>query len=830
VAAAGVAVLSNRIAASGGGVKIFDDLRAATSLYSESVASGTPRITAALESSRAATVGLRGAASGVVGLFGGPWGLALTAATVGVGLLAGKMEESRQKTDQAVASYVRFGEAVQNASSQEQVRDLIKHDEAIQALIRETDRYGISSNTVVRALAGEQVATDAINHVLADRRAELIKTIEAHTIQGGKSGAVMDDQAQKASNEVKSIDALNGSFGAAAKKQAEAAAAAGTYTEATYLSKQAAEQHAATVKNLSDMAGSLGPNFKSLAGVVGLVTDETKTGKDAADVYSKALSGLAGSAQPSASALSQYQFITDQLAGSHLNASQRADAYGGVLKGVGDTAGASGPTMQVLGDIFNQVAHAELSASDRANLLKQTWQAMYQPAIDQTDATEAFNLSLLTLGDQLDKGSKSLFDNEIAGIHNRDAVEQLIGKNNDLYFANIAAGMSAEKAAEQHRINAGKIEDAGRKAGLTSGQVHDLNDKFGQIPKGDIGPNVRVTGAEAVLNQLRDMKIAQLALQQGIDVSEARKQFNHSTGNGFGGLAEGGRIPGPPSAVDNLVAMGPWGPLGLATGEFVVNAKQTQKHIGILSAINSGMDGFADGGVVWPFPVNVAKTLIPDIMTAVMKQISSSSGGGSLGAWIAAAIMRTGVGPSWAGPLRVLIMRESGGNPNSINLWDSNAAAGDPSRGLMQTIGSTFNTYRDRGLSSNIFDPIANIVAGINYIKSRYGSIFNVQQANPNLPPMGYAGGGPVGPVKVYDQGGPWPSGTYGFNGSGRTEWVNAPGTGGGMGGASINVTINAGMGANGYQIGQQVADVLKAYIRSAGGGNVQVALGKRGA
>jgi phage-related protein len=116
--------------------------------------------------------------------------------------------------------------------------------------------------------------------------------------------------------------------------------------------------------------------------------------------------------------------------------------------------------------------------------------------------------------------------------------------------------------------------------------------------------------------------------------------------------------------------------------------------------------------------------------------------GGSLGAWINQAIALTGVPASWAGPLSVLIGRESGGNPRAINLTDSNAAMGDPSRGLMQTIGSTFEAYRLRTLVDDIYDPVANIVAGIRYILSRYGSIFNVQQANANLPPMGYSQGG----------------------------------------------------------------------------------------
>jgi SLT domain-containing protein len=64
---------------------------------------------------------------------------------------------------------------------------------------------------------------------------------------------------------------------------------------------------------------------------------------------------------------------------------------------------------------------------------------------------------------------------------------------------------------------------------------------------------------------------------------------------------------------------------------------------------------------------------------------------------------------------------ESGGNPMAINNWDSNAAMGQASRGLMQVIPSTFAAYRDPSLSNNIFDPMANMVAAARYIKARYG-------------------------------------------------------------------------------------------------------------
>ncbi|MFJ8767819.1 transglycosylase SLT domain-containing protein [Streptomyces clavifer] len=72
------------------------------------------------------------------------------------------------------------------------------------------------------------------------------------------------------------------------------------------------------------------------------------------------------------------------------------------------------------------------------------------------------------------------------------------------------------------------------------------------------------------------------------------------------------------------------------------------------------------------------------------------------------------------------IMRESSGNPMAINNWDSNAAAGIPSKGLLQVIDPTFQAYHVPGTSTDSYDPVANITAACNYAADRYGSIDNV--------------------------------------------------------------------------------------------------------
>jgi len=75
------------------------------------------------------------------------------------------------------------------------------------------------------------------------------------------------------------------------------------------------------------------------------------------------------------------------------------------------------------------------------------------------------------------------------------------------------------------------------------------------------------------------------------------------------------------------------------------------------------------------------------------------------------------------------VIRESSGNPQAINLYDSNAAAGIPSKGLLQVIDPTFNAYHVNGTAWDIYDPVANIAAACNYAASRYGSMDNVDSA-----------------------------------------------------------------------------------------------------
>ncbi|UQD53809.1 hypothetical protein C0971_10000 [Bacillus methanolicus] len=150
-------------------------------------------------------------------------------------------------------------------------------------------------------------------------------------------------------------------------------------------------------------------------------------------------------------------------------------------------------------------------------------------------------------------------------------------------------------------------------------------------------------------------------------------------------------------------------------------------------------------GALWKLGKGALDLLKNKAILFVKKKLESFLSVGSVGGsknvakWIRAAMAITKVPASWFKPLVAIAMKESGGNPRAINLWDINAKRGTPSKGLMQTIDPTFNAYKLPGLN-DIWNPIHNAVAAIRYIKARYGSVFNVPGIRNMTRGKGYVG------------------------------------------------------------------------------------------
>lgn len=144
----------------------------------------------------------------------------------------------------------------------------------------------------------------------------------------------------------------------------------------------------------------------------------------------------------------------------------------------------------------------------------------------------------------------------------------------------------------------------------------------------------------------------------------------------------------------------------------------------------------------------IAKMLAPLNMASSL----DNPQGGSVERWrsyVERALKANGIEPTGFRVSKILatIQRESNGNPNAINNWDSNAMAGHPSIGLMQTIGPTFEAYKHAG-HNNIRNGYDNLLAAINYIKHRYGTS---DAAFNRVAAYGYANGGLVSKNGVYE-------------------------------------------------------------------------------
>ncbi|SOD84504.1 transglycosylase SLT domain-containing protein [Streptomyces sp. Ag109_G2-15] len=134
------------------------------------------------------------------------------------------------------------------------------------------------------------------------------------------------------------------------------------------------------------------------------------------------------------------------------------------------------------------------------------------------------------------------------------------------------------------------------------------------------------------------------------------------------------------------------------------------------------------GAAVLALPLIGAASASAATPTAATPSTTLAGYPNTLDGWIreSLAIMaQKGIPGTYNGIYRNVI-RESSGNPAAINLWDSNAAKGIPSKGLLQVIDPTFNAYHVAGTSYDIYDPVANITAACNYAAARYGSIDNV--------------------------------------------------------------------------------------------------------
>lgn len=153
-----------------------------------------------------------------------------------------------------------------------------------------------------------------------------------------------------------------------------------------------------------------------------------------------------------------------------------------------------------------------------------------------------------------------------------------------------------------------------------------------------------------------------------------------------------------------------------------------------------GLDKFTSFGNAVEPGLSIAKQSISAVKSMALSKVksfvsgftSSSSGGkystSGVEQWRnlakTALLLTSQYTESNLNALLTQMKHESGGNARAINLWDSNAKKGIPSKGLMQVIDPTFRSYAMAPYNKDIYDPLSNMIASIRYTVSRYGSLY----------------------------------------------------------------------------------------------------------
>ncbi len=237
-------------------------------------------------------------------------------------------------------------------------------------------------------------------------------------------------------------------------------------------------------------------------------------------------------------------------------------------------------------------------------------------------------------------------------------------------------------------------------------------------------------------------------------------------------------------------------------------------HFGMLKGFG-GVAGFVTG---------LASTLGGLVTTNLG---SLFGGGGKVGSgtarWaplVAQVLKMEGLPLSLAGRVLYQMQTESGGNPNAINLTDVNARNGDPSRGLLQTIMTTFLGYHWPGTSFDIFNPLANVAAAVNYARHRYGP--TLMRGGMGMGSgHGYASGGIGGGWAMVGERGRemirLPHGSTVYSNSDTERRLSGVNPGG-------PISLSVSGGASEFE--RFLVKLIRRFVKVNYGGNVQNALG----
>jgi cell wall-associated NlpC family hydrolase len=174
---AGLMVLEERVPVVGAMGKSFRDTAGAGLALSNTMpglSGGMLQFSSVVRgSASAALTGLKAAGSSLMGLMGGPWGVAIAGAAAALGFLASKSSEAKAKQEQMYNAGKRIAEIMHDQA--DATRDKVRADVIAEAsstgLLRQAKALGISLPLVTEALMGNEGAYKRVQAAIDRKRA-----------------------------------------------------------------------------------------------------------------------------------------------------------------------------------------------------------------------------------------------------------------------------------------------------------------------------------------------------------------------------------------------------------------------------------------------------------------------------------------------------------------------------------------------------------------------------------------------------------------------------------------------------------------------------------
>jgi hypothetical protein len=485
----------------------------------------------------------------------------------------------------------------------------------------------------------------------------------------------------------KSVTGSQSAFDTFAQGLQTMSTSGGTLTERLGDLKDVYTYTRSPIDKLTTSGIALNQAFMDEAGNLGSWADAMRTAGMAADGANDANSQLVKGMKAGVAAMLPYAAGSKEATSVLYALAQQADYTGGdSIKNLADWAGIKAPA--ALAILKAQTNSATTAASSLANTISNLLNVQFQNDIVKASGASA----------ALEKYTQDLVNNKSQTDAGRSARAQLIAD----------------------------LEKTGMSASAATSYVDHLSVSLGKIPKNE-NASINVNAKGQVSVSENTAAISQLLSGKGTGVSTLPLPGGRKSGwrvPGFGGgdkwpaLLEGGEAVVPKHLVPAIEPFLHHHKVpGFASGGIAGVGNYTGSASGI-----SNWSGEAYAGINNAAITDTTKALASAMLGAAsaMNSFSGATTKGNVAGWIMQALRITHEPMSWLGTLERLVSMESSGNPTAV---DPISVGGQHASGLFQTLPSTFAAY---SLGGSMFNAVADAVAGIRYIASRYGSPMNI--------------------------------------------------------------------------------------------------------